>query len=108
MVLAVRAQGLAGTVGGATTAAHAPDADDANQLAGCADGPGLPCGLRERVPRVDQGAQQRRRDARRVGLGIFAAVEGGGGQDQGWPRPRGARGARRPKPPRRAEARGPS
>ena len=27
---------------------------------------------------------------------------------QGWPRPRGARGARRPKPPRRAEARGPS
>ena len=29
-------------------------------------------------------------------------------QDQGWPRRRGARGARRPKPPRRAEARGPS
>ena len=27
---------------------------------------------------------------------------------QGWPRRRGARGARRPKPPRRAEARGPS
>ena len=24
---------------------------------------------------------------------------------QGWPRPRGARGAKRPKPPRRAEAR---
>ena len=32
----------------------------------------------------------------------------GPGDDQGWPRRRGARGARRPKPPRRAEARGPS
>ena len=32
----------------------------------------------------------------------------GDARNQGWPRPRGARGARRPKPPRRAEARGPS
>ena len=77
------------------------------------------CGTAQARPPWQQCALAPRHPAQRVGVGGGAvqqvhARHGRAGRPavpgrnmQGWPRRRGARGARRPKPPRRAEARGP-